>query len=282
MSIHIEHLNYIYDNSSAFPVAALKDVSVNIPDGEFVCIIGHTGSGKSTFVQHLNGLLKPSSVAKMLIENIDLTQKKPDYALLRKRVGMVFQYPEYQLFEQTVFADIAYGPENAGFCEKEVEQLVKESMRLVGLDESFEELSPFELSGGQKRRVAIAGVLAMKPKVLVLDEPASGLDPMGRKELFSLIKCYKEENSATIIMISHNMDDVAKLADRVIVLDNGTVAMNGTPSEVFMHSYELEQMGLEVPTVSKLVREISLLGKEIPTNIYLEEQLVAFLKEAKK
>ena len=185
-------------------------------------------------------------------------------------------------FEQTVFADIAYGPENAGFCEKEVEQLVKESMRLVGLDESFEELSPFELSGGQKRRVAIAGVLAMKPKVLVLDEPASGLDPMGRKELFSLIKCYKEENSATIIMISHNMDDVAKLADRVIVLDNGTVAMNGTPSEVFMHSYELEQMGLEVPTVSKLVREISLLGKEIPTNIYLEEQLVAFLKEAKK
>ncbi len=282
MSIHIEHLNYIYDNSSAFPVAALKDVSVNIPDGEFVCIIGHTGSGKSTFVQHLNGLLKPSSVAKMLIENIDLTQKKPDYALLRKRVGMVFQYPEYQLFEQTVFADIAYGPKNAGFCEKEVEQLVKESMRLVGLDESFEELSPFELSGGQKRRVAIAGVLAMKPKVLVLDEPASGLDPMGRKELFSLIKRYKEENSATIIMISHNMDDVAKLADRVIVLDNGTVAMNGTPSEVFMHSYELEQMGLEVPTVSKLVREISLLGKEIPTNIYLEEQLVAFLKEAKK
>lgn len=282
MSIHIEHLNYIYDNSSAFPVAALKDVSVNIPDGEFVCIIGHTGSGKSTFVQHLNGLLKPSSVAKMLIENIDLTQKKPDYALLRKRVGMVFQYPEYQLFEQTVFADIAYGPKNAGFCEKEVEQLVKESMRLVGLDESFEELSPFELSGGQKRRVAIAGVLAMKPKVLVLDEPASGLDPMGRKELFWLIKRYKEENSATIIMISHNMDDVAKLADRVIVLDNGTVAMNGTPSEVFMHSYELEQMGLEVPTVSKLVREISLLGKEIPTNIYLEEQLVAFLKEAKK
>lgn len=277
MSISIKNLNYIYDASSPFSSAALKDVSLEIADGEFVCIIGHTGSGKSTLIQHLNGLLNPSSAEKLLVEGIDLLEKKPDKKALRKRVGMVFQYPEYQLFEQTVFEDIAFGPKNLGFSQEEIKQHVLLSMKQVGLDESICEVSPFELSGGQKRRVAIAGVLAMQPKVLILDEPIAGLDPKGKAELLAMIQNYHKEYNATIIMISHNMDDIVKVADRVIVMHKGVKALDGTPKQVFADHDKILSLSLDLPTVSALVAEMRKNGKDIPEDILTKEELIEFL-----
>lgn len=282
MSICIKKLEHIYDEKSPFAVAAIKDVDLEIQDNEFVCIIGHTGSGKSTLVQHLNGILRLTSAEKAVVADIDLTVKKPDMKKLRKKVGMVFQYPEYQLFEQTVFEDIAFGPKNMGLNEEEIKAAVKGAMRLVGLDESLENVSPFELSGGQKRRCAIAGVLSMNPEILVLDEPIAGLDPKGKSEMLDLIKRYREEKHATVIMISHNMDDIARIADRVVVMCRGKKIMDGTPKEVFSHQDRLLEIGLGLPTASLVVRELNKTGKNIPTDICKNEELVDFIVGADK
>ena len=277
MSICIEHLNHVYNPDSPFSVAALDDVSLTVQDGEYVCIIGHTGSGKSTLVQHFNGILKPSSCEKMVIEGINLLEKKPDLKLLRRRVGMVFQYPEYQLFEQTVEEDIAFGHKNLGFSSQEIEQCVVESMEMVGLEENLRKSSPFELSGGQKRRAAIAGVLSMRPNVLVLDEPIAGLDPKGKREILEVIHRYHEKNKATVVMISHNMDDIVRVADRVIVMHKGNKAMDGTPSQVFSRQEEILKLGLGLPVVSRLVRRLNEMGKNIPESICRSEELVAYI-----
>lgn len=282
MSICIKKLEHIYDEKSPFAVAAIKDVDLEIQDNEFVCIIGHTGSGKSTLVQHLNGILRLTSAEKAVVADIDLTVKKPDMKKLRKKVGMVFQYPEYQLFEQTVFEDIAFGPKNMGLNEEEIKAAVKGAMRLVGLDESLENVSPFELSGGQKRRCAIAGVLSMNPEILVLDEPIAGLDPKGKSEMLDLIRRYREEKHATVIMILHNMDDIARIADRVVVMCRGKKIMDGTPKEVFSHQDRLLEIGLGLPTASLVVRELNKTGKNIPTDICKNEELVDFIVGADK
>ncbi len=280
MSVCIKQLSHVYDESSPFAIAAIENIDIEIADGEYVCVIGHTGSGKSTLVQHFNGILKPTHAEKMTIEGIDLTEKKPDYRELRKRVGMVFQYPEYQLFEQTVFDDIAYGPKNMGMSEDEISSAVNESMKLVGLDESIKEMSPFELSGGQKRRAAIAGVLAMRPRLLILDEPIAGLDPKGKNEILSVIDDYKKKFNATVIMISHNMDDIVNIADRVIVMHKGTKALDGTPNEVFSNHERILQLGLGLPTVSNIIYELNKLGKNIPTNICRAHELEKYFREA--
>jgi len=276
MSIHIKNLNHTYDVGSPFAQDAIRNIDLDINDGEFVAVIGHTGSGKSTLVQHLNGILKPSEVEEMVVEGIDLTQKKPSYKALRKAVGMVFQYPEYQLFEQTVFDDIAFGPKNMGFTEEETEAAVKESMALVGLDESFCELSPFELSGGCKRRAAIAGVLAMRPHVLALDEPIAGLDPKGKKEIIQTVIEYHKKYNATIIMISHNMDDIVSIADRVIVMHRGEKALDGTPNEVFAQREKIKQLGLELPTVCELAERLNARGAHIPLSVCRAEELIEY------
>ena len=281
MSINIKNLNYIYDETSPFAVAALEGVDFSVSDGEFVSIIGHTGSGKSTLVQHLNGILKPTSVDEMIIEGIDLTVKKPDYKTLRQKVGMVFQYPEYQLFAETVALDIGFGPKNMGLSEEEIDERVNESMALVNLSPETGEMSPFELSGGQKRRAAIAGVLSMRPKVLVLDEPIAGLDPLGKTEILSVIKEYHKKYNATIIMISHNMDDIAEISDRVIVMHKGKKALDGTPNEVFKEEETISQLGLELPTVSRLISELNKRGKNIPQTAKIDE-FISYLSGVKK
>lgn len=281
MSINIKNLNYIYDETSPFAVAALEGVDFSVSDGEFVSIIGHTGSGKSTLVQHLNGILKPTSVDEMIIEGIDLTVKKPDYKTLRQKVGMVFQYPEYQLFAETVALDIGFGPKNMGLSEEEIDERVNESMALVNLSPETREMSPFELSGGQKRRAAIAGVLSMRPKVLVLDEPIAGLDPLGKSEILSVIKEYHKKYNATIIMISHNMDDIAEISDRVIVMHKGKKALDGTPDEVFKEEEIISQLGLELPTVSRLISELNKRGKNIPQTAKIDK-FISYLSGVKR
>ena len=282
MSISIKNLNYIYDPESPFSVAALENVDLKVQDNEFLCIIGHTGSGKSTLVQHLNGILKPTNVDEMIIEGVDLKSKKPDYKLLRQMVGMVFQYPEYQLFEQTVRLDIGFGPKNMGLSQEEIDERVLESAEIVGLDKSVLEMSPFELSGGQKRRAAIAGVLSMRPKVLVLDEPIAGLDPKGKNEILQVINNYHKKYNATIIMISHNMDDIVEVADRVIVMHKGKKAIDGTPQEVFSQFEKINSLGLELPIVSELVKKLNEQGKNIPCDICRIDELVAFVSGVKK
>ena len=282
MSISIKNLNYIYDPDSPFSVAALENVDLQIQDNEFVCIIGHTGSGKSTLVQHLNGIIKPTSVDEMVVEGVDLKSKKPDYKLLRQKVGMVFQYPEYQLFEQTVRLDIGFGPKNMGLTQDEIDERVIESAQIVGLDENALEMSPFELSGGQKRRAAIAGVLSMRPKVLVLDEPIAGLDPKGKNEILQVINNYHKKYNATIIMISHNMDDIVEVADRVIVMHKGKKALDGSPKEVFSQFEKILSLGLELPIVSSLVKKLNEQGKNIPDNICRIDEFVEYVSGVKK
>ncbi|MBR2861428.1 MAG: energy-coupling factor transporter ATPase [Clostridia bacterium] len=282
MSISIKKLNYVYDPESPFSVAALEDVDFSVQDGEYVCILGHTGSGKSTLVQHLNGLLKPTSVEEMLVEGVDLTVKKPDMKTVRQKVGMVFQYPEYQLFEETVLEDVSFGPKNMGLPNEEVEKRAKEALALVGVGEELFSASPFELSGGQKRRVAIAGVLSMKPKVLVLDEPIAGLDPLGKAEILSVIDQYHKKYNATIIMISHNIDDVVEVADRIVVMHKGRKALDGKTEEVFSQHERLLELGLELPSVCELVYRLNLLGKNIPTTICRIDDLVQFVSGVKK
>lgn len=266
--IKAENVNYIYQQGMPFERQALYDVNIEIEDGSLVALIGHTGSGKSTLIQHFNALVKPTS-GKIIINGIDVTAPKADLRLVRKTVGLVFQYPEHQLFEETVYKDIAFGPKNMGFGDEEIDKRVRESAALVGLKEKHLTRSPFDLSGGQKRRVAIAGVLAMNPKVLILDEPTAGLDPKGRDEILATIKKLHEENKEMIIIfVSHSMEDVAKTAERVIVMNDGHVEMQGTVAEVFAQAEHLQKIGLNVPQVTLLTDKLRLAGYDLPEHIY--------------
>ena len=266
--IKAENVNYIYQQGMPFERQALYDVNIEIEDGSLVALIGHTGSGKSTLIQHFNALVKPTS-GKIIINGIDVTAPKADLRLVRKTVGLVFQYPEHQLFEETVYKDLAFGPKNMGFSDEEIDKRVRESAALVGLKEKHLTRSPFDLSGGQKRRVAIAGVLAMNPKVLILDEPTAGLDPKGRDEILATIKKLHEENKEMIIIfVSHSMEDVAKTAERVIVMNDGHVEMQGTVAEVFAQAEHLQKIGLNVPQVTLLTDKLRLAGYDLPEHIY--------------
>ena len=278
MPIVIEHLNYVYMSGGPYETKALDDVNLTIGDGEFVGLIGHTGSGKSTLVQHLNGLLLPTS-GKIFVDGLDVADKQTDRRAIRRRVGLVFQYPENQLFEETVEKDIAFGPKNLGLDEKEIDRRVRDAMRKVALDyDTLHERSVFELSGGQMRRVAIAGVLAMEPQVLVLDEPCAGLDPHGREEILSLIKGLHEESGTTIVMVSHSMDDVASLAERVIVMNHGKVVMDGVPRDVFSRGEELRSIGLDVPAAVQLADKLRTRGFEVPQGVYRVEEIKAVIE----
>ena len=278
MPIVIEHLNYVYMSGGPYETKALDDVNLTIGDGEFVGLIGHTGSGKSTLVQHLNGLLLPTS-GKIFVDGLDVADKQTDRRAIRRRVGLVFQYPENQLFEETVEKDIAFGPKNLGLDEKEIDRRVRDAMRKVALDyDTLHERSVFELSGGQMRRVAIAGVLAMEPQVLVLDEPCAGLDPHGREEILSLIKGLHEESGTTIVMVSHSMDDVASLAERVIVMNHGKVVMDGVPRDVFSRGEELRSIGLDVPAAVQLADKLRARGFEVPQGVYRVEEIKAVIE----
>ena len=272
MSIKIENLTHIYMPKTPFEKKALDDVNLYIEDGEFIALIGHTGSGKSTLIQHLNGLLEPSS-GKIIIDDVDITEKGVKLSDIRKKVGLVFQYPEYQLFEETIEKDIAFGPTNLGLGQDEILIRVKRAMEMVGLDyEKYKDVSPFELSGGQKRRVAIAGVIAMEPKVLILDEPTAGLDPKGREDILSQIKKLHEEYKMTIILVSHSMEDVCKLAKRIIVMNHGKVALQGEPKDVFKEIDTLEEIGLGAPQVTYLMRELRRRGFNVSDEIFTVEQ----------
>lgn len=268
MPIVIKNLTYVYNKGTPFESVALDGVNITIEDGEFIAIIGHTGSGKSTLIQQMNGLLKPTS-GQILVDGVDITSKNVDVKKVRQQVGLVFQYPEHQLFEETVYKDIAFGPVNMGLDEKEVEKRVRYAMSLVELDyEALKDKSPFEISGGQKRRVAIAGVLAMKPKVLILDEPTAGLDPKGREEILGNIRRLHHKEKMTIVLVSHSMEDVAEYAGRIIVMNRGKVAMVGKPSEVFARSEELKGMGLGVPQVTQLMKELKSRGFNVNEHVY--------------
>ena len=274
MSVIVKNLTHIYDEGMPFASKALDDISFEIEDNDFVGLIGHTGSGKSTLIQHLNGLLKPSS-GQIIVNGFNITDKDLNLTEIRKRVGIVFQYPEYQLFEETVEKDIAFGPGNLGLDEAEISKRVKNSMEAVGLDyETYKDKSPFDLSGGQKRRVAIAGVIAMNPEVLILDEPTAGLDPGGRDEIFNLIKKLHRDNNITIILSSHSMDDMAKLAQTIIVMNHGKIEFMGTPREVFTsHADKLREIGLDVPQVLELATKLRQKGFDIRPDILTVEEV---------
>ena len=285
MAIKIENLEYIYMPGSPFEKKALDNVNIEIEDGEFVGLIGHTGSGKSTLVQHLNGLIKPHS-GKITVNERVTNQKGEELKKLRCDVGLVFQYPEHQLFEETVYKDIAYGPSNLGLDKAEIDRRVKEAAKMVGLSPEVLDKSPFDLSGGQKRRVAIAGVISMQPKVLVLDEPTAGLDPAGREDILSQIKSIHEQGNMTIILVSHSMEDVAKLVDRLIVMNEGKVYADGTVDEVFSKGNELRNIGLNIPQISILMDELVSRGLDINKNIYTVEaaknELISYIKRIKE
>lgn len=272
MPIEIKHLDHIYMPGSPFETKALDDVTLTIGDGEFVGLIGHTGSGKSTLVQHLNGLMKPDH-GSVIVDGMDVSDKNTDLREIRCRVGLVFQYPEHQLFEETVRKDVSFGPRNLGCSEQEIEERVVKACHQVGLSDEKLDMSPFDLSGGNKRRVAIAGVLAMRPRVLVLDEPTAGLDPRGRNELLELIRGLHEEDGNTIVMVSHSMDDISALAQRIIVMNEGRVAMDGTPREVFAHPQELVDMHLGVPAAAQLAMELRKRGYNLPDNVYTLDEM---------
>lgn len=266
MSIRAENLNYIYGKGTAFEQYALKDINFEIQDGEFVGIIGHTGSGKSTLIQHLNGLIKATS-GKIYFNGEDIYAPGYDLKKLRQKVGLVFQYPEHQLFEVDVLSDVCFGPKNQGLSVDEAKERAKEALHLVGLDESYYEKSPFELSGGQKRRVAIAGVLAMKPQVLVLDEPTAGLDPKGRDEILDRVAGLREDTKMTVVLVSHSMEDVAKYVSRLMVMNAGQKVFDGTPKEVFKHYKELEKIGLSAPQITYIVQRLKAEGVPIDDEI---------------
>lgn len=277
--LEIKNLNHIYSAGTPFEHVALKDVSFAVERGEFIGVIGHTGSGKSTLMQHLNGLLKPTS-GEILLDGKDIWSDKKLTRESRFHVGLVFQYPEYQLFEETVYKDIAFGPKNMGLTAQEIDRRVREAAGFVGLTEEQLQVSPFDLSGGQKRRVAIAGVIAMEPEVLILDEPTAGLDPEGREEVLQNIENYRKAKNATIMMVSHSMNDVARLADRLLVMCDANLAMDGTPSEVFERAQELLDMGLDIPEITRVF--LHLQQKGVPVNqVYTIEQAVAELKRVK-
>ena len=277
--LQVENLNYIYSKGTPFEHQALDNVNFSVERGEFIGIIGHTGSGKSTLMQHMNGLLKPTS-GKILLDGVDIWSDKKLTRQARFRVGLVFQYPEYQLFEETVYKDIAFGPKNMGLDEKEIDRRVREAAGFVGLTEAQLEVSPFDLSGGQKRRVAIAGVIAMEPEVLILDEPTAGLDPCGREEILGNIQAYRQAKNATIMMVSHSMEDVARLTDRLLVMSGSKLAMDGTPREVFARAEELVAMGLSIPQVTQVFLELKALGVDVES-VYTIEQAVEQLKKLK-
>lgn len=272
MIIEIKDLVYTYNPGTPFEKKALDEISLDINEGEFIGLIGHTGSGKSTLVQHLNGLMKPTS-GSIIVDGVDITEKKANLRETRQKVGLVFQYPEHQLFEETVFKDIAFGPKNLGLKDDEITNRVKSAMEIVGLDyEDLKDRSPFELSGGQKRRVAIAGVIAMKPKVLILDEPTAGLDPSGRDEILDEIKRLYEKEGITIILVSHSMEDVARLVNRILVMHRGKIAMDDTTREIFKKADELEEIGLGIPQITSFMRSFKAKGHNISDDILTVEE----------
>ena len=272
MSIKIENLTHVYMPKTPFEKKALDNVNLTIEDGEFLAFIGHTGSGKSTLIQHLNGLLEPSS-GRILVDEVDITSKEVKLTDIRKKIGLVFQYPEYQLFEETIEKDVAFGPNNLGLSAEEVSNRVKKSMEMVGLDyETYKDVSPFDLSGGQKRRVAIAGVIAMEPKVLILDEPTAGLDPKGRDDILEQIKILHEKYKMTIVLVSHSMEDVGKLAERIVVMNGGKIELLGKPSEIFKEVETLERIGLAVPQVTYLMRALREKGFDVSDEVFTVEK----------
>lgn len=282
--IKTKNLNHIYQPGSPFEKQAIIDINININKGEFVGIIGHTGSGKSTLIQHFNALEIPTS-GKVIVDGVDVTAKGADLKKVRRSVGLVFQYPEHQLMEETVYKDIAFGPKNIGFSEEEIKERVYESISLVGIKEKHLKKSPFELSGGEKRRVAIAGVIAMNPKVLILDEPTAGLDPYGRDDILEKIKSMHKDLNMTVVLVSHTMEEIARLAQRIIVLNEGKVSMDAPTTEVFSRADELREMGLDVPQISIIISELIKRGWDLPQNIFSVnealEQVIKFLEKAK-
>ena len=284
MPIEVRHLTHTYSQGSAFQATAIMDVNLTIQDGEFIGVIGHTGSGKSTLVQHLNGLLTPTS-GQVLIDGEDMNQKGVDRRRIRQKVGLVFQYPEYQLFEETIAKDIAFGPKNLGLSPEEVDRRVRRAMEWVHLDyDRYAQRSPLELSGGQMRRVAIAGVLAMESKVLILDEPTAGLDPRGRDRILDMVKQLHAQGGVTVIMVSHSMDDISRLATRLIVMNKGRLVADGTPRELFRQVGMMESVGLGVPQATKLCALLRKRGIDIPDDLYtidqVREHLLRLWKEA--
>jgi energy-coupling factor transport system ATP-binding protein len=284
MPIKVENLSFVYNEGTPYATVALNNVTFEIQDEEFVGIIGHTGSGKSTLIQHLNGLLKPTS-GKIYINGVGITDKKVSLKDVRKEVGLVFQYPEYQLFEETIFKDIAFGPTNLGLSEEEIEKRVYEAMDIVGISRELADKSPFEVSGGQKRRIAIAGILAMKPKILILDEPTAGLDPKGKEEILNKIKEIHDKYKMITILVSHSMEDIARFADKIIVMNKGRIEVIGTPREVFREAEKLEKIGLGVPQITSLARELQKKGVAIPEDILTieeaKEYIVRYLRGTK-
>lgn len=269
--LETENLTYIYGAGTPFQTTALDNVSIGIEAGELLAIIGHTGSGKSTLIQHFNGILSPTA-GRVLLDGKDIWSDKKNIRGVRFRVGLCFQYPEYQLFEETVYKDIAFGPRNMGLGNTEIDERVREAAEYVGLKQMHLDASPFDLSGGEKRRAAIAGVIAMRPEILILDEPTAGLDPAGRDAILNLVKNYREQTGATVIVVSHSMEDVAKIATRVMVVHDAKVAMYGTVEEVFSRAEELVQMGLNVPQITQVFSRLNHLGYPVPKNIYTVEQ----------
>ena len=278
--LEIKNLTHTYSAGTPFEHKALDNMNFSVERGEFVGIIGHTGSGKSTLMQHLNGLLKPTSGA-VLLDGVDIHSDKKTTRQARFRVGLVFQYREYQLFEETVYKDIAFGPKNMGLKPEEIDRRVREAARLVGLTDAQLEVSPFDLSGGQKRRVAIAGVIAMEPEVLILDEPTAGLDPASREEILKNIETYRRTKNATIMMVSHSMNDVARLTDRLLVLNGSRLAMDGAPAEVFTRAEELLKMGLDIPDITRVFLRLKQLGLSVEP-VYTMDQAVAAVKKLKE
>lgn len=282
MAIKIKNVNYTYAEGTAYEMHALKDINLEIPDGQFVGLIGHTGSGKSTLVQHLNGLIHATG-GRIYYNGRDIYGENFSMKELRSKVGLVFQYPEHQLFEIDVLTDVCFGPKNLGFSKAEAEEKAKEALRMVGMGEEYYKRSPFELSGGQKRRVAIAGVLAMEPQMLILDEPTAGLDPKGRDEILDQISRLHREKGITIVLVSHSMEDVARYVDRIIVMNQGQVRFDGAPKEVFRHYKELEEIGLAAPQVTYLMQELKAKGADVDTDATTVEEaadaIAAWLKK---
>ena len=279
--IRVENLCHVYSAGTPFEKKAIENINLTIPQGQLVGVIGHTGSGKSTFIQHLNALLAPTS-GKVFVDGRDINENKFSRRDVKWQVGIVFQYPEYQLFEETVYKDIAFGPKNMKLDEKEIDARVREAARFADVDEELFERSPLELSGGQKRRIAIAGVIAMRPGVLILDEPTAGLDPAGCRQILDNIAAYREKTGSTVILVSHNMDDAARMADRLLVFDHGRVAMDGTPEEVFARPEELIAIGLNVPHAAALAMALRGRGLKLEGSIYTHEQLRAAVLRAKE
>ena len=279
--IRVEDLSHVYSAGTPFEKAAIEHINITIPQGQLVGLIGHTGSGKSTFIQHLNGLLAPSS-GKIYVDGKDINTDKYTRRDVKWQVGLVFQYPEYQLFEETVYKDIAFGPKNMKLSEAEVDERVREAAGFVGVDEELFEKSPLELSGGQKRRIAIAGVIAMRPGVLILDEPTAGLDPAGCRQILDNICAYREKTGSTVIIVSHNMDDAARLADRIVVFDHGSIVMDGMPEQVFSKPEELSAIGLSIPHAAAIAVALRKRGVQLEGSIYTHEQLKAAVIRAKE